>query len=287
MYQSLNRSYKGKFPFRLGTTSFIYADNYIPNVKLLGPWLDEIELLFFESNAIDDFPSREQIKELLRLAEEFQINYNVHMPLDIGPGHPDASIRRRSVQIIERIYDLTLPLSPTTFTVHLPFHGNARSKKDIAGWHERIHLSLEQIIQTGIPAGIVSIETLNYPIHWIEDIIREMHLSVCMDVGHLLVHDFDLSAFYRRYQKEITIIHLHGISGGQDHLALDQLATSDSELIMRVLKQFRGSVSLEVFSFDHLKKSLSHLEKLWEKYYTSENKQQDSSEVRRHEHSDT
>jgi sugar phosphate isomerase/epimerase len=278
MFQSLNRSYKGKFPFRLGTTSFIYADSYIPNVKLLGPWLDEIELLFFESNAIDDFPSKEEIKELSRLAGEHQISYNVHMPLDISPGHPDTSIRRRSVQIIERIYDLTSPLSPTTLTVHLPFHGDARSTTDIAGWRERIHRSLEQIIQTGIPAGIVSIETLNYPIHWIEDIIREMHFSVCMDVGHLLVHDFDLSAFYRQYQKEITIIHLHGVSDGQDHLALDQLATGDSALIMRGLTQFSGSVSLEVFAFDHLKRSLSHLEKLWEKYYTSENEQQDDIE---------
>lgn len=278
MFQSLNISYKGKFPFRLGTTSFIYADSYIPNVKLLGPWLDEIELLFFESNSIDDFPSTEQIKELLRLAGEHQISYNVHMPLDIAPGHPDATIRRRSVQIIKRIFDLTSPLSPTTFTVHLPFHGDARSTKDIAGWRERIHLSLEQIIQSGIPAGIVSIETLNYPIRWIEDIIREMHFSVCMDVGHLLVHDFDLSAFYRRYQKEITIIHLHGVSGGRDHVALDQLATNDSALIMSVLKQFRGSVSLEVFSFDHLNRSLSHLEKLWKKYYTSENEQQHNTE---------
>lgn len=275
MLQTLNRSYKGKFPFRLGTTSFIYADGYIPNVKLLGSWLDEIELLFFESNAIDGFPSKEEIKELLKLAGEHQISYNVHLPLDIGPGHPDATTRRQAVQIIERIYDLTSPLSPTTLTVHLPFHGDARSTKDIAGWREKIHLSLEQIIQSGIPAGIVSIETLNYPIRWIEDIIREMHFSVCMDVGHLLVHDFDLSAFYRRYQKEITIIHLHGVSGGRDHMALDRLATSDSARIMQVLKQFRGSVSLEVFSFDHLKRSLSHLEKLWQKYYTSENKQQD------------
>jgi len=272
MFQSLNRSYKGTFPFRLGTTSFIYADGYIPNVELLGPWLDEIELLFFESDASDDFPSKEDIKELLQLAGQHQISYNVHMPLDISPGHPDAAMRRRSVQVIERIYDLTSPLSPTTFTVHLPFHGEARSTTDIASWHERIHRSLEQIIQAGIPAGIVSIETLNYPLRWIEDIIRELHFSVCMDVGHLLVHNFDLSAFYRRFHKEISIIHLHGVSGGQDHMALDRLASSDSTVIMRALKPFSGSVSLEVFSFDNLKRSLSHLEKLWQKYYSPEDK---------------
>ena len=36
MYPSLDRSYKGIFPFNLGTTSFIYPDDYVPNVKMHG-----------------------------------------------------------------------------------------------------------------------------------------------------------------------------------------------------------------------------------------------------------
>ncbi len=43
------KSYKGSYQFRLGTTSFIYPDHYLPNVKMLGPYLNEIELLLFES----------------------------------------------------------------------------------------------------------------------------------------------------------------------------------------------------------------------------------------------
>lgn len=50
MYPTLEKSHKGTFPFRLGTTSFIYPDNYETNVRLLAPYLDEIELLFLEGD---------------------------------------------------------------------------------------------------------------------------------------------------------------------------------------------------------------------------------------------
>ena len=49
-YPALSKSYKGLFPFKICTTSFIYPDHYIPNVKMLGPFVDEIELLVFESS---------------------------------------------------------------------------------------------------------------------------------------------------------------------------------------------------------------------------------------------
>jgi hypothetical protein len=77
MYPSLARSYKGIFPFKLGTTSFIYPDHYIPNVKMLGPYLDEIELLLFESLPADALPSKAVIAELSDLAREYDLTYNI------------------------------------------------------------------------------------------------------------------------------------------------------------------------------------------------------------------
>ena len=57
----LSKSYKGRFPFTLATTSFIYPDDYVPNVRRLGPYLDEIELLCYESAHL---PARGTIEEL-------------------------------------------------------------------------------------------------------------------------------------------------------------------------------------------------------------------------------
>ena len=88
-YPSLIKSYKGMYPFKIGTTSFIYPDHYIPNVKMLGPYLDEIELLLFESTGTDALPSKSVIAELSRLAKDFDLTYNVHLPTDISISDPD------------------------------------------------------------------------------------------------------------------------------------------------------------------------------------------------------
>ncbi|MEJ2657277.1 MAG: hypothetical protein P8012_08760, partial [Desulfobacterales bacterium] len=80
MYPSLPKSYKNAFPFKIGTTSFIYPNNYVQNVVLLAPYLDEIELILFESTP-DSLPSMNVISTLLSLADEYHLSYNVHHPL--------------------------------------------------------------------------------------------------------------------------------------------------------------------------------------------------------------
>ena len=48
--------------FKLGTTSFIFPDHIIPNVRKLGAFFDEIELLVFESQPEDVLPSNEDVQ---------------------------------------------------------------------------------------------------------------------------------------------------------------------------------------------------------------------------------
>ncbi|HAR34621.1 MAG TPA: sugar phosphate isomerase, partial [Desulfobacter sp.] len=67
-----------KKPFRLGTTSFIYPDHIIPNVKKIGAFFDEIELLVFESKP-KEIPSPDDVKELAGLSRDLNLTYNVHL----------------------------------------------------------------------------------------------------------------------------------------------------------------------------------------------------------------
>jgi len=92
MYPSLPKSYKGLYPFKIGTTSFIYPAGYAQNVKMLGPYVDEIELLLFEG-APDSLPSTQEIKKLLSLSKEFDLTYNVHLPTDISLSDNPACCR--------------------------------------------------------------------------------------------------------------------------------------------------------------------------------------------------
>jgi len=70
--------------FKLGTTSFIFPDHIIPNVKKLGGFFDEIELLIFESQPASVLPSKADVKELLYLSQKHDLNYNIHLPTDVS-----------------------------------------------------------------------------------------------------------------------------------------------------------------------------------------------------------
>ena len=72
-----------------------------------------------------------------------------------------------------------------------------------------------------------------------------------------------MEAAFDRYSDRTAVIHLHGVENGQDHIALDRLSRKRMDAVMRILKKYRGTVSLEVFCFEHLKKSLAFLEKHW------------------------
>ena len=121
MYPTLPKSYKSAYPFTLCTTSYIYPDHIIPNVKMLGPYLDEIELLLFESAGTDVLPSKSVITELSRLAQEFGLTYNVHLPTDISISNQDCRHQNHAVETMIRVMELVYPLSPSGLTLHLPY----------------------------------------------------------------------------------------------------------------------------------------------------------------------
>jgi len=265
MYPVLPKSYKGVYPFKLGTTSFIYPDRIIPNVKMLGHYVDEIELLLFESSP-ESLPSNHEIEKLCVLSNKFDLTYNIHLPIDIFLSNPDPSERHIAMGTIKQIIDLTAPLSPSTFTLHLPYDETGFEAEQIKKWQERLYSSIKQLVATGINAKMISIETLAYPLNWVEEILIDFNFSVCIDLGHLILYGFDMEAVFNRYNKRTSIIHLHGVDNHQDHLPLDLLTKEEIETVLRILKQFTGVVSLEVFSYDQLKTSLKYLEKFWGKY---------------------
>ncbi len=98
------------FPFKLATTSYIYPDHILPNVTMLAPFLDEIELVLFESEGQNNFPDDAQIKCLMNLCLHQDITFNVHLPIDIFLGDENEEIRSRGISIDKEIHR-TNPLS--------------------------------------------------------------------------------------------------------------------------------------------------------------------------------
>jgi hypothetical protein len=243
MYQPLPKSYKSVFPFKIGTTSFIYPNGYIPNVVTLGPFLEEIELLLFESAPENHLPTGAEISKLGLLAEKYQLTYNIHLPMSII-----------------HISELVSPLSPSTCTLHLIYHWNTYNSTQLKIWQQNIYHSLSRLIDAGMNAEDITIENLNYPFEWLGTIFSDFNFRVCLDFGHIFRYSQDVDIILDNYGERISLIHLNGFEGDRDHISLDRLSPGQLGQITRVLKVFSDTVSVEVFSFDDLKSSLNLLE---------------------------
>jgi len=264
-YPSLNKVYKGLYPFKICTTSFIYPDHYIPNVRMLGPYMDEIELLLFESQGPEVLPSRAVISELCRLAEEFDLSYNVHLPTDISISDRDPAQQQRAVEMMIRVIELVKPLDASALILHLPYSEKSYDEHIVENWRDRVYQNLVKIKSGVEMQDIIAIETLDYPLELLEDIILELDLRVCLDLGHLMVYDYDLIEVFNKYFDKTSVIHLHGVENDRDHTALDRLSEKSTSTVLQILKRFSGVLSLEVFSFEHLDSSLRYIENHWGK----------------------
>lgn len=251
----MDATLKKKFPFRLGTTSFIYRADYVTNVRRLAPFFDEIELLLLESSGL---PSKDEIKTLCALAAEHDITYNVHLPMDIDPAAVSTQVRWQSIEKLANTMDRVAPLNPTTQTLHIAFDQPHQTEDTVQAWQKRAIHSLNKLLQvSGVAPGNISIENLDFSPLWLRPIVESMDTAVCVDVGHAVLFGFNLKKTLDLYAPRITLIHLHGIAQGKDHRALTQLAPAHGQTVAKYLNGFQESVSLEVFSLENLTESMA------------------------------
>lgn len=258
--------YKGMFPFKLATTSYIYPDHILPNVERLAPFFDEIELVLFESGGGDNLPDEEQIERLRDLALHERLGFNIHLPIDIFLGDENKEVRSRGISMVSKFIKRTRPLNPSLYTLHFDLKNRREEEgSDISRWQKYLIQSAEGIIEEGIEPERISIETLHYPYEWVEDIVKQFGFSICLDIGHLLLYGKNLPFYLERYLSKSSIVHLHGFQDGVDHLGIDKLNGKTVDLILSYLRDYRGILSIEVFSLEDLKNSLELMEERWER----------------------
>jgi len=194
------------------------------------------------------------------------VGFNVHLPVDIFLGDKSEEVRAKGISIIRRVTERTLCLNPSVYTLHFDLrNSDGKEETDIEAWRRRILRSAEEMTGCGIEPRRISIETLSYPLEWIEDIVKEFGFSICLDIGHMLIYRQDMVYYLEKYLPQTSIIHLHGIENGVDHLGIDKLSAKMVDLILSKLQRFTGTLSVEVFSLGDLKNSLEVLEQRWKK----------------------
>jgi len=99
----------------------------------------------------------------------------------------------------------------------------------------------------------------------VEELIERRDLSICLDVGHIILYDQPLELYLHRYLSRTRVIHLHGNSGGRDHLDLGRVPSAKLDLLFTSLATLPKVddlvVTLEIFSEKDLEISRVVVEK--------------------------
>ena len=255
---------KGRYPWRLGTTSFIIPAGMNENVRLLSSLVDDVQLLFFESRANSQLAHPLDIDLLERLAGEHDLTYTVHLPIDLRLGSPSRRLRDEAIVEIFDLMTELAPLAPSCFDLHLlPEHDMDESQ-----WLAFLDDSLGTLAaRLGDERGKIAVENIDYPFQPARSLALDHGFSLCLDFGHGVRHGEDLDRMLNDIPRSAHI-HYHGVANGRDHKAVDANQDKLSILLAEKLSDysFSGAVTLEVYSMDRLRESCRTLAKVWKEY---------------------
>lgn len=170
-------------------------------------------------------------------------------------------MRVHAVKTIGRFIEACAALWPTSLTLHVPLEENRFDRAARRRWETAVKSSFSELLSGGLEGKRLAIETLAYPFGYVEPLIAEFDLAVCIDFSHLALSGQDLGAVFGRKVGRTAIVHLHGFDGDRDHLACADPGLVEN--MVRWIEPFTRSVSLKVFSYAALKSSLEILDKTW------------------------
>jgi sugar phosphate isomerase/epimerase len=203
------------------------------------------------------------VEALLELRGQHAITYNIHLPIDRQLGHPDPIVRNRDCRVLQEMIHQLATLNPTAYVLHLePPDEAGPGLESLRSWQEGAGDSLARILDSGLPGERLALENLLFPFEWLDPLLARFDLGVCLDTGHLALQQGDLETFLANYGSRITVSHLHGIENGRDHQSLEGLPPDDRWVLTPWLQEFTGTVSLEVFDYTNLEKSLACLDRM-------------------------
>lgn len=257
-------------PFRLGTSSYIIPADILPNAHYLAGKVRDIELILFEvDDGQNNLPSPEVIDELIQLAALYDLTYTVHLPLDLKLG-ADGSEQDISLVKAHKVIELTKRLNPWAYVLHLEGK-EVRDSKDAAvlrHWQDQAVRALEIVSAWAGSPEKLAVENLeHYTPDFIQPVLDRIPVSRCVDIGHLWLDGVPIMPYLQKALPRTRVIHMHGI-GERDHSSISHVKADDLDEVFRfLLKEYRGVLTLEIFSepdflssIEAIKQSLKRIE---------------------------
>ena len=254
------------YPFRLGTTSYIIPDDILPNARYLAGKVRDIELILFEvDDGPNNLPSPEVIDELSLIAQDNDMTFTVHLPLDLKLGD-GGSERDQSLVKAKRVIECTRGLDPWAYVLHLDGKSvrTSTDAKLIKRWQDQSVRALEIVSEWAGGAERLAVENLEtYPLDFIQPVLDYIPISRCVDIGHLWLDGHDPIPYLQSAMPRTRVIHIHGLAE-RDHRSLAFMPQEKVRAVWDELirAKYAGVLTLEIFSEEDFVSSLEMIERL-------------------------
>ena len=256
---------KGKFPWRIGATSYVVPADLMTNVRLLADTVDDVQLLFFESFAGTGMEHRVDVAGLKQIARDHDLTYTVHLPTDIRLGSADPHRREQGIGEIVRLINELEVLSPLSFDLHLLPEPDLPDSE----WQDCLDQSLGVLSKRlGNAVKLLAIENIDYPLSLVLPLVRSHGFSLCLDAGHIQRYGHDFEEAVQSFLPLAGHVHLHGVADGRDHRSLGKKELSLLAFLGEKLAatEYLGVVTLELYRKDWLEDSLNILLETWGRF---------------------
>ncbi len=139
------------------------------------------------------------IEGLAALREELNLTYTAHIPLwSLEPSTPLAPVREGAVTAVTQFIRAVQPLAPVVYVLHatgpLAAEFYRMDLPDLAKayllrlFQSKARESIKAVLaETGLSSRALAVETIEFPFDLTLELAEDLDLSVCLDVGHVLV----------------------------------------------------------------------------------------------------
>ena len=223
----------------LAAPSFVWPTGVAENCRRLQNMVDEVALLFLESQACLDYSTEDLPPWLASLG----LRFHVHLPVDL----PWASGPQAALKTVTALARKAAFLSPSGYVLHPPDDPSLFTDF-YRGWVEAGFLGSELLIE--------NIEGNDLSRLWPEIVTSQC--SICLDVGHLLLFDQHWLLRQEELWSRLAMLHLYGIDSGHTHSSLSELPPDGQKILRGILSEMSPEtvVVLETFSPWELQESL-------------------------------
>jgi sugar phosphate isomerase/epimerase len=240
-------------PFRIGTTSYIYPADVLPNVEKLVRRVDDIEIVLFEVTPFSPLPDARTLERLRELGRANDATYTVHLPLELALASVDAETREASINLAHRTMRAARSLDPWGYIIHVDHDGGWPGSW--VQWRRLSKESLRRLMDSVEEPERLCVENIeSLPPDEVFGLADELGLGVCLDVGHLFKVGVDPVPYLDGRLSSSRVVHLHGWDGERDHRSLQVMRPEAIEPVIQRLHRlpYGGVVTLEVFSEEAL-----------------------------------